>query len=149
MLSNLAVSLLDKERLETTLPKAREVRSVVERLITYAKKGDLASRRLAARRVNDQTVLRKLFAEIGPSFKERSGGYTRIIKTRQRKGDNALMVILELVGLGGVDIVRRRRKQKKQGTGVEGAASKASAPKAAVTHAADAEAPASKEKAAE
>jgi large subunit ribosomal protein L17 len=114
MLSNLAVSILDKERVETTVPKAKEVRSVVERLITYAKKGDLAARRMAARRVNDETVLRKLFVEIGPSFKDRNGGYTRIIKTRQRKGDNALMAIIELVGIGGAETVRRRRKQKKQ-----------------------------------
>ncbi|MGA3051419.1 MAG: 50S ribosomal protein L17 [Chitinispirillaceae bacterium] len=114
MLSNLAVSILDKERVETTLPKAKEVRGVVERLITYAKKGDLAARRLAARRVNDTTVLRKLFAEIGPAFKDRNGGYTRIVKTRERKGDNALMAIVELVGIGGAETVRRRRKQKKK-----------------------------------
>jgi large subunit ribosomal protein L17 len=114
MLSNLAVSILDKERIETTLPKAKEVRSVVERLITYAKKGDLAARRLAARRVDDETVLRKLFAEIGPAFKDRNGGYTRIVKTRERKGDNALMAIVELVGIGGAETVRRRRKQKKK-----------------------------------
>jgi large subunit ribosomal protein L17 len=114
MLSNLAVSILDKERVETTLPKAKEVRRVVERLITYAKKGDLAARRLAARRVNDITVLRKLFAEIGPAFKDRNGGYTRIVKTRERKGDNALMAIVELVGIGGAETVRRRRKQKKK-----------------------------------
>jgi len=114
MLSNLAVSILDKERVETTLPKAKEVRRVVERLITYAKKGDLAARRLAARRVNDTTVLRKLFAEIGPAFKDRNGGYTRIVKTRERKGDNALMAIVELVGIGGAETVRRRRKQKKK-----------------------------------
>ncbi len=113
MLSNLAVSILDKERVETTVPKAKEVRSVVERLITYAKKGDLASRRMAARRVNDETVLRKLFVEIGPSFKERNGGYTRILKTRIRKGDNAPTAIIELVGIGGAETVRRRRKQKK------------------------------------
>ncbi len=114
MLSNLAVSILEKERIETTLPKAKEVRGVVERLITYAKKGDLAARRLAAKRVNDETVLRKLFADIGPAFKDRNGGYTRILKTRVRKGDNALMAIVELVGIGGAETVRRRRKQKKQ-----------------------------------
>jgi large subunit ribosomal protein L17 len=114
MLSNLAVSLLDKERVETTLPKAKEVRSVVERLITYAKKGDLAARRLAAQRVNDKAVLRKLFSEIGPSYKDRNGGYVRIIKSNERKGDNALMAVMELVGIGGAETVRKRRKQKKQ-----------------------------------
>lgn len=113
MLSNMAVSILDKERIETTLPKAKEVRRVVERLITYAKKGTLAARRLAARRVNDKDVLRKLFEDIGPAFKDRNGGYVRIIKTRERKGDNALMAIIELVGRSNLETVRKRRKQAK------------------------------------
>ena len=113
MLSNPAVAILDKERIETTLPKAKEVRGVIERLISYAKKGDLHARRLAARRVNDTAVLRKLFSEIGPHFKDRNGGYVRIIKTNERKGDNALMAIVELVGIGGADTVRRRKKKKK------------------------------------
>ena len=113
MLSNLAVSVLDKERVETTIFKAKEVRGVVERLISYAKKGDLHARRLAAQRVNDKAVLRKLFSEIGPAFKDRSGGYVRVIKTGMRKGDNTLMAIVELVGIGGADTVRKRRKQKK------------------------------------
>jgi large subunit ribosomal protein L17 len=113
MLSNMAVSVLDKERIETTLPKAKEVRRVVERLITYAKQGDLHSRRLAARRVNDPAVLKKLFAEIGPAFKDRNGGYVRVIKIGERKGDNTLMAIAELVGIGGAETVRKRRKQKK------------------------------------
>jgi large subunit ribosomal protein L17 len=121
MLSNLAVSVLDKERVETTLPKAKEVRGVVERLITYAKQGDLHSRRQAARRVNDKTVLSKLFSVIGPHFKDRNGGYVRIIKTNERKGDNTLMAIVELVGLGGADTVRKRRKQRKAKEGPAGA----------------------------
>lgn len=97
MLSNLAVSILDKERVTTTLIKAKEVRGVVERLITYGKKGGLHSIRIAARRIGDKTVLKKLFDDIGPSFKDRNGGYTRIIKTKERKGDNAMMSIIELV----------------------------------------------------
>jgi large subunit ribosomal protein L17 len=116
MLSNMAVSILDKERIETTVEKAKEVRRVVERLITFAKKGDLHSRRIAAKRVNDETVLKKLFDVIGPSFKtgdnKREGGYTRVIKTRNRKGDNAVMAIVELVGIGGAETVRKRRKKK-------------------------------------
>jgi large subunit ribosomal protein L17 len=122
MLSNLAISILDKERVETTLIKAKEVRRVVERLITYGKKGDLAARRMAARRINDKAVLRKLFAEIAPSFKDRNGGYVRIIKTRERKGDNALMAIIELVGIGGAETERKRRKQHKKTTGQAGPA---------------------------
>ncbi|MBN1306997.1 MAG: 50S ribosomal protein L17 [Chitinispirillaceae bacterium] len=127
MLSNLAISILDKERVETTLPKAKEVRRVVERLITYAKKDDLHSRRLAAVRINDPDVLRKLFAVIAPVYKDRNGGYVRIIKTRQRKGDNAPMAIIELVGIGGADTVRRRRKKKKAEQG-PGTAKTTSAP---------------------
>lgn len=119
MLSNLAVSVLDKERVETTVQKAKEVRSVIERLITYAKRGDLHSRRIAARRVNDKAVLRKLFSTIAEAYKDRTGGYVRIIKTRQRPGDNALMAIVELVGIGGADTVRRRRKKKKAEKGPE------------------------------
>jgi large subunit ribosomal protein L17 len=113
MLSNMAVSVLDKERIETTIFKAKEVRRVVERLITYAKDGSMHMRRLAARRVNDKEVLKKLFDVIGPAFKDRSGGYVRVIKTNERKGDNTLMAIVELVGIGGVDTVRRRMKKKK------------------------------------
>jgi large subunit ribosomal protein L17 len=113
MLSNMAVSILDKERIETTLIKAKEVRRVVERLITYAKKGTLAARRLAAKRVNDKDVLKKLFDDIGPSFKDRSGGYVRILKTRVRKGDCTLMAIIELVGRSNLETVRNRRKKTK------------------------------------
>jgi len=119
MLSNMAVSILDKERVTTTLAKAKEVRSVVERLITYGKKGDLHAIRLAARRINDETVLKKLFSDIAPSYKEREGGYTRIVKIEDRKGDRAPMAIIELVGRGSQDAVRKRSKKK------------ASAPKAA------------------
>src|SRR5512136_2387602 len=103
MLSNLAISILDKERVETTIPKAKEVRRVIERLITYGKKGDLNGRRLAARRINDPVVLKKLFDVIAPVYKDRNGGYVRILKTRDRKGDNARLAIVELVGIGGAD----------------------------------------------
>ena len=113
MLSNLAVSILDKERVTTTLAKAKEVRGVVERLITYGKKGDLHAIRLAARRVNDETVLKKLFADIAPSYKDREGGYTRVLKTEDRKGDNAPMAIIELVSRSGHnDPIRKRGKKK-------------------------------------
>ncbi|NLD99435.1 MAG: 50S ribosomal protein L17 [Fibrobacter sp.] len=113
MFSNMAVSILDKERVVTTLAKAKEVRSVVERLITYGKKGDLHSIRLAARRINDKTVLKKLFDDIAPSYKDREGGYTRIIKIDDRKGDNAPMSIIELVGRGNADAVRKSKKKAK------------------------------------
>ncbi len=113
MLSNLAISILDKERVTTTLAKAKEVRGVVERLITYGKKGDLHRVRLAARRINDKTVLKKLFDDIAPSYKDREGGYTRIIKVNDRKGDNAAMSIIELVGRGSPDPIRKNKKKVK------------------------------------
>jgi large subunit ribosomal protein L17 len=148
MLSNMAVAVLDKERIETTLSKAKEVRGVIERLISYAKKGDLHARRLAARRVNDTAVLRKLFSEIGPHFKDRNGGYVRIVKTNERKGDNTLMAIVELVGIGGADTVRRRKKKKKTaepgGTGSAGKTPETQEPKEKASVAAAPSASASK-----
>lgn len=124
MLSNLAISILDKERVTTTLAKAKEVRSVIDRLITYGKKGDLHRIRLAARRINDKTVLKKLFDDIAPSYKDREGGYTRIIKINDRKGDNAKMSIIELVGRGSPDPIRKNRKKAKaKQTKVESSAS--------------------------
>ena len=97
MYRNLVTSLFKYERIQTTAPKAKEARAVAERLITFAKKGDLHSRRIAARKVNEPVVLQKLFAEIGPRYAERAGGYTRIMRIGPRQGDNAEMVILELV----------------------------------------------------
>ena len=113
MLTNMAVSILDKERITTTLPKAKEVRRVVERLITYGKKGDLHAIRLAERRIKDKTILKKLFDDIAPGYKERVGGYTRIIKLGERKGDNAPLSIIELTGRGNPDAVRKGKKKAK------------------------------------
>lgn len=114
MLSNMAVSLLDKERITTTLPKAKEVRSVVERLITFGKKGGLHAIRMAERRIKNKTVLKKLFDDIAPSYKDREGGYTRIIKLDERKGDNAPMSIIELTGRGAPDPIRKKSKKTKE-----------------------------------
>jgi large subunit ribosomal protein L17 len=138
MLSNLAVSVLDKERVTTTLAKAKEVRGVVERLITYGKKGGLHATRLAARRVNDEAVLKKLFEDIAPGYKDREGGYTRVLKTEDRKGDNAPMAIIELVGRGHNDAVRKHAPKKKA-TAKKKAAAKTAAP---VTAEADSNPPA-------
>lgn len=95
---NMATALLRHERIETTDQKAKELRGVVEKLITLAKKGDVHARRIAHQDIHDQEVLKKLFSDIGPRFKTRPGGYTRITKSRIRKGDNATLSILELVG---------------------------------------------------
>jgi len=95
---NLVTALFEHERIQTTVIKAKEARSLAEKLITFAKRGDLHARRQAARKVNDPQVLRKLFEEIGPRYAARAGGYTRILRlSGGRKGDNAEMAILELV----------------------------------------------------
>lgn len=98
MLRNLAANLITHERIETTDAKAKELRSFAEKLITLAKRGDLHARRQAYQDIRDQEVLAKLFGDIGPRFKARNGGYTRIIKSRIRRGDNAPISIIELVG---------------------------------------------------
>jgi large subunit ribosomal protein L17 len=97
-LRNLATNLFRHERIETTTAKAKELRPYAERLITLARKGDLHSRRLAATKIQDRQVLGKLFDDIGPSFRERPGGYTRILKLGHRRGDAAEMALIELVG---------------------------------------------------
>lgn len=98
MLANLAIALLDKERVKTTDAKAKQARQLVERLITLAKRGDLHSRRLALRVIKDKKVVSKLFETIAPRFSDRQGGYTRITKLGPRCGDAASLSILELVG---------------------------------------------------
>jgi large subunit ribosomal protein L17 len=94
---NMATSLFRHERIETTTAKAKELRPYAERLITLARRGDLHSRRLAARKIQDRQVLGKLFDDIAPRFMERPGGYTRILKLGNRKGDAAEMSLIELV----------------------------------------------------
>ncbi len=97
LLRNLVISLIEKERITTTLQKAKEARSMAEKMITLGKKGSLHHRRLAYRFLTKKTPLKKLFDEIAPRFSERPGGYTRIIKLGTRKGDGAEMAILEFV----------------------------------------------------
>lgn len=97
LLDNLVRAIILEESIRTTTPKAKEARRVVERVITKARENTLAARRLVHRTVRDQAALAKLFETIGPRFKERPGGYTRIIHTSNRVGDNAPMAILELV----------------------------------------------------
>jgi large subunit ribosomal protein L17 len=97
MLRNMCVSLLQHEAIKTTLPKAKELRRVVEPLITLAKEPTVANRRLAFDRLRDRDIVSKLFNELGPRFKARPGGYTRILKMGFRVGDNAPMAFVELV----------------------------------------------------
>jgi large subunit ribosomal protein L17 len=97
MLRNMCNSLLTHEAIKTTLPKAKELRRVVEPLITLAKEATLANRRLAFDRTRDRAVVTKLFGELGPRYQTRPGGYTRILKMGFRVGDNAPMAFVELI----------------------------------------------------
>jgi len=110
MLRNMVTSLFAKERIHTTTPKAKEARRLAERMITFARRGDLSARRQAAKTVKDPQVLKKLFDEIGPRFADRPGGYTRVLKTGNRKGDGAGTAILELLSSE-----EEGRKKKKKG----------------------------------
>ncbi|MDX1706285.1 50S ribosomal protein L17 [Pseudidiomarina sp.] len=103
MFSNMASSLVRHEVIKTTLPKAKELRRVVEPLITLAKQDSVANRRLAFARTRDKEVVGKLFTELGPRYQERPGGYTRIMKCGFRSGDNAPMAYVELVDRPDVD----------------------------------------------
>ena len=98
MLASLTKQLIINERIETTETRAKEVRKCFDKMVTYGKSGSLVSRRLALAFLhNDNDCVQKVFNELAPRYKDRNGGYTRIIKLKERKGDNALMVILELV----------------------------------------------------
>ncbi|MBX7446901.1 50S ribosomal protein L17 [Mycolicibacterium sp. 3033] len=97
LLANLATSLFEHGRIKTTEPKARALRPYAEKLITHAKKGTLHNRREVMKKIRDKDVVHILFAEIGPFYADRNGGYTRIVKVENRKGDNAPMAVIELV----------------------------------------------------
>ena len=97
MLRNMMISLLEHEVIKTTVPKAKELRRVVEPMITLAKESTLSNRRLAFDRLRNRDIVSKLFNELGPRFKTRPGGYTRILKMGFRVGDNAPMAYMELV----------------------------------------------------
>jgi large subunit ribosomal protein L17 len=97
MFANMAAALIKHEQISTTLPKAKELRSFVDRLITLGKKGGLANRRLAMSRLRDETQVQKLFDILGKRYQDRAGGYTRVLKAGFRYGDNAPMAIIELV----------------------------------------------------
>jgi len=136
MLSNMVTSLFQHERIETTVAKAKEARPLAEKLITFAKRGDLHARRLVLRIVRDKEVVDKLFGALGDRYRNRPGGYTRILRLGNRLGDNATMVIFELVKeetkkTGGR---RRRGRKKKETPAAEAAPAKAAqAPEAVET----------------
>ena len=97
MFANMAASLIEHEQIVTTLPKAKEMKPIMDKLITLAKRGDLHARRQAIAKVRDEAQVAKLFATLGPRYAERNGGYTRVLKAGFRHGDNAPMAVLELV----------------------------------------------------
>jgi large subunit ribosomal protein L17 len=97
MLRSLAAALLANERIKTTEARAKEMRPLVDRIISWGKRGDVHARRLALAELGDQALVKKVFDDIAPRFAERNGGYTRILKLGPRKGDAAPMVIMELV----------------------------------------------------
>ena len=98
MLANLTIAVIMNESIQTTKPRAKEAKKFVDKMITYGKKGTLVSRRKAlAFLYNDNVAVKKIFDELAPRYKDREGGYTRILTLKERRGDDALMVILELV----------------------------------------------------
>src|SRR5580692_6837080 len=119
ILANLATALFQHGRITTTEAKAKRLRPVAERLITFAKRGDLHARRHVLTVVTDKGVVHQLFTEIAPQFSERAGGYTRITKIGPRKGDNAAMAVIELVqGEPGAAAARPRRRARRADSSV-------------------------------
>ncbi len=97
MFANMAAALINHEQIVTTLPKAKELRPFVEKLVTLAKRGDLHARRIAISRVRDKAMVKKLFETIGPRYEDRHGGYTRVVRAGFRYGDNAPVAVIEFV----------------------------------------------------
>ena len=123
MLANLATALFEHGKITTTEARARRLRPYAERLITFAKRGDLHARRQVLSVVTDKTVVHNLFAEIGPSFASRDGGYTRITKVGPRKGDNAALAVIELVREEAEAAKPRRRRARRPATATPSARS--------------------------
>ena len=122
MFSNMAAALIRHEQIVTTLPKAKDLKRVVDKYITLAKRGDLNSRRLAAARLRDEDMVRKLFDTLGPRYKERAGGYTRVLKAGFRYGDSAPRAVIELVDRdtrvkGAEDKARHEAQQAEEQAG--------------------------------
>jgi len=121
MLSNLAASLVRHEQIVTTLAKAKDLKRVMDKYITLAKRGDLNSRRLAAARMRDEAMVKKLFETLGPRYKSRSGGYTRVLKAGYRYGDSAPVAVTELVerdeSVKGVEDKARAEAMKEAAAG--------------------------------
>lgn len=118
LLRGLVASLFEHQRIETTLAKAKAVKSIAEKLVTFGKRGDLHSKRMVMSYIPNRTVVSKLFSEIAPRFTDRNGGYLRIIQTRQRVNDRAPMAIIEFVDYE--DIKEKGQRSKVKGQEKEG-----------------------------
>jgi len=121
MFSNMAASLIKHEQIVTTLAKAKDLRRVMDKYITLAKRGDLNSRRMAAARLRDEAMVKKLFDVLGPRYKERNGGYTRVLKAGFRYGDSAPRAVIELVdrdesAKGADDLARVAAERESEAT---------------------------------
>lgn len=114
MLRNMATSLFDKERIKTTMPKAKQLRPFAEKLITLAMRQDLHARRQALEYIQDKVVLKKLFSELAPRFKDTKGGYTRIVPYRARWGDGAELAFLELKDYKPAEAPKDTKEKKKK-----------------------------------
>jgi len=141
ILANLATQLFEHGRITTTEAKAKRVRPLAEKMITFAKKGDLSARRQVLTVIRNKSVVHTLFTEIGPRFAERDGGYTRITKVGPRKGDNAPMAVIEVIAEG---TPAKKAVVKEAASATKAAAKKAPAKKAPAKKAAAKKAPAKK-----
>jgi large subunit ribosomal protein L17 len=130
LLRNLSTALFDKERITTTLVKAKELRPFAEKLITLARRDDLHSRRMAARDIQDRVVLKKLFDTLGPRFSQRPGGYSRILKLGWRHGDGSELALVELLGSEPVFDKGPKKKKKAKEPKEEAAAAAQGSPEA-------------------
>ena len=124
MFANMAAALIEHEQIVTTLPKAKEMRSVGDKLITLGKRGDVHARRQAIAQIRDVAMVKKLFDVLGPRYKDRNGGYTRVLKAGFRYGDNAPMAVIELVDR---DVEARGAKDRERMEAMETEAAEASA----------------------
>lgn len=113
LLANLTKALVTHKKIVTTLPKARATRRYAEKIITFARRDDVAARRQVLKKLNDRDVVHTLFQEIGPKYSDRNGGYTRIIKLDNRHGDNAPMAVLELVGFAADEGVKKTTRKRR------------------------------------
>lgn len=114
LLSNIAAALFEHKQIKTTTAKAKEASKIVEKLITFAKRGSLVDRRQVLRVIPNRHIVKSLFDEIAPSYEDRNGGYTRVIKLGRRQGDGAEMAILELVGYEGVLMEKQKSHEQEK-----------------------------------